>query len=731
MVSNREALQNNTELLVLRSIVSTVQDGVFCFVSKADQRLIVYANETFERLTGYSAEDLQEKDAGTFFTDFFEKSEQMQIERIIELKACYQGGVKLYPYQGLHLWVKFTLAPVDLGDEDHFYYIGILKREYQQEKLLEKLRDSFDSKIMGMVIVDENLRMLETNDQFLNILGYDRNDPAVREMTWRKLSLLPPEEIDEMGEILRSQSSEIGMIKPLTTQLLNKNGQPVEVILTGAQLHLSEPRSIVFVIDNSRQKKIEHELENRLRKENLIRHIVELLNRSDALEEICNETVRMLGEYLQVDRCILRPFRFVNERAGRESVYNQIDLTQFVAQYTSGEDIEKIRIEDFPVQSFRYSENPYHLKTIVIEYEDSSQWKEYFRLLVEKYQFEFNHEPLERLFQKIDVYQKKYQIRALLKMDITYHDLPYGDLFLHQCNSKRLWTQDDIHLLETICFNLGGALYHMRLFQREQRARQEAETAKIQKEEFLANMSHELKTLLNAIIGYADMLNNMFSTSMELVGGKEQKYCQNISAAGQRLNRIMNHILSVIDIDSGRVNLQLQPIDIEAFSGQLLNQVRGEADKKNIEIELFIEPGLSYLEADEESLGLALLSLLENAIKFNVPNGRVTLRFRMSEDGGFVICEIEDTGIGISDEKLADVFSLFYQADGTRTRAYEGAGLGLYLAKRRIELCGGTIQIRSCIGQGTMITVTLPKTGGGGTSSPYIGVGAQDKDFAN
>jgi two-component system, cell cycle sensor histidine kinase PleC len=237
-------------------------------------------------------------------------------------------------------------------------------------------------------------------------------------------------------------------------------------------------------------------------------------------------------------------------------------------------------------------------------------------------------------------------------------------------------------------------------------ARSAAEAANRAKSRFLAVMSHELRTPLNAVIGFSDLMRNgIFGP---LGDARYSEYLNDIHTSAQSLLALINDILDTAKIDSGKMELFEEPIDLEEQVNSALRIIAPRAVAASVQLETQLSPNLPILHADRRAIRQILLNLLSNAVKFS-PNGKVTVTVCEEANGG-VSLNVADTGIGMSTDEIDVALSPFGQIANVHTRVHDGTGLGLPLVKSLALLHGASFSIKSQPGAGTAVTIVFPAT---------------------
>lgn len=248
-------------------------------------------------------------------------------------------------------------------------------------------------------------------------------------------------------------------------------------------------------------------------------------------------------------------------------------------------------------------------------------------------------------------------------------------------------------------------LNHLRLFSYEIKAKKLEEIDKM-KDDFISMASHELKSPLTAIRGYAELLKDTFAEkNKEEIENEQKRYIENIDISTQRLGTLVEDLLDVSRIEQNRLPFDCKTIEMDKIVSDIEQEMKVMADQKELQLLNNIK-GISKVEADPERVKQILINLVSNAIKYT-PKGKVEIQGK--EDEKWVYITVTDTGMGISAENLAQLFSKFYRIKNSETANISGTGLGLWISREIAQKMGGDLTVESIEGVGSHFTLKIKK----------------------
>ncbi|BAY23114.1 multi-sensor hybrid histidine kinase [Calothrix sp. NIES-2100] len=565
-----------------------------------------------------------------------------------------------------------------------------------------RFRRMFDSHVVGMIFADFQGKIIDTNDHFLQMLGYTREEFNTGAINWQALTPVEhvPADFAAMMHLM-----EHGEIDPWEKEYYRQDGSRIPVLIGAAILPGSDDQTICVVVDISKRKKAEEIIRQQIEREKLLREITQKIRQSLDLQTIFDTACHEIRQVIQSDRVGI--FKFYPE--------SNFDDGEFVAESV---------LEGFP-------------SVMAIRVHDHCFGENYSSLYA-----------LGRSYVVDDIYNAgmttchtdilaQFQVRANLIMPLLCGDELWGLLCVHQCGTTRHWEQSEIDFTQQLANQLAIAIQQANLYEQLQQelkehqhteakltqsnqqlafSNQELAHATRLKDEFLASMSHELRTPLNAILGMSEGLQEgVFG----IVNENQLKALETIERSGSHLLELINDILDVAKIEAGQITLNCTLVSAAHLCQSSLAFIKQQALQKGIQLDIKLQHNLPDLLVDERRIRQVLINLLNNAVKFTPQAGSITLEVQqISPDiaitdipgQNFLQIAVRDTGIGISLENINKLFQPFIQIDSALNRQYAGTGLGLTLVKRIVELHGGRVGLTSELGVGSCFTIELPST---------------------
>jgi PAS domain S-box-containing protein len=614
--------------IAFKALTENLKSAVFTFNTKG---YFVYANPATERITGYSAEELEQM---YFFDivhpDYREIVKQRGMNRLHGSGESPTYEFKIICKDQSEKWIEITNTRVSLQNQSVVLgtAIDITERKKAEEQLkieqayFEKL---FENSPEAIVITSNNGIIEHINQEFTNLFGYTKEEAvgkAIDDLISNR----------EQYQEAREKTKFIAKGERVSAETVRKHkeGHLINVSILGAPIEVEGKQRAVYGIyrDISDRVKTQEAL-----KESKVQ-----------LQYVLNNTKDII---FQVD--LKGNFIFINKAAEKMTGYEQ-------------EEILKRSFYDFVAP-------------------------EYHNLIEERVKKRVARESLPESF-KFEIITKDNN-RVWLELTtnpVIRRDEVVGIQGVARDVSERIEFEEQL-----------------------KRAKEKAEEADQLKSAFLANMSHEIRTPMNAILGFSNLLNNPSVTKAQ-----QEEYIEIINSRGNQLLQVINDIIDLSKIDSNQLLLEKETFNLNHFMDEIhtnFSQSIKEAYKKNIDLKL--EKGLkddkSAVQLDKTRLEQVLTYLLRNAIKYT-EEGMIKFGYELEQraEPKQLKFFIQDTGVGIPEEKQEVIFERFRQSDDSKTREYGGTGLGLSISKGLVEMMGGAIWLYSVPSEGTTFYFTLP-----------------------
>ncbi|MDX2212133.1 MAG: GAF domain-containing sensor histidine kinase [Oculatellaceae cyanobacterium bins.114] len=305
---------------------------------------------------------------------------------------------------------------------------------------------------------------------------------------------------------------------------------------------------------------------------------------------------------------------------------------------------------------------------------------------------------------------KVHQVNDAIIFPLVYQEEILGVIGVFSERSQE-WSSDELLLAEMVVNQCAIAIHHIQSRKKEvtqapqgkTTLHDELENSENQFNCFLAETSHELRTPLSAILGFSHVLQQQYYGELN---EKQLQYIECISSSGNHLLALVNDILDLAKVEAKQAELDLSEINVFDLCRSCFNLIQEQAQEKGLSLSYKIAPEIHHCLGDSRRVKQILINLLSNAVKFT-SIGSVTLQVEHQAQG--VSFVVSDTGIGISSEKIPNLFQPFQQLNENFKSEANGTGLGLYLSRRLAQLHGGEITIKSSLGNGSEFTFFLPK----------------------
>ena len=296
-------------------------------------------------------------------------------------------------------------------------------------------------------------------------------------------------------------------------------------------------------------------------------------------------------------------------------------------------------------------------------------------------------------------------LRACLAVPLVRSGRALGALGIRSYDSAVRYTEDDARMLALFADQVAAALTTVDAFGRQRQAVEQLERLNRAKTEFVSIVSHEFRTPLTGIQGFSEMMRDEDLTLDEM-----REYAGDINKDAQRLNRMINEMLDLDRMESGRMTIHPERMDLNAVIDDVADRVRPNAPNHTLTLDL--QPDLPQIQADRDRMTQVASNLLNNAVKYSPTGGRITVTTRA--DGDELRFDVRDEGLGIPPDALETIFERYSRVDSQATKDIQGTGLGLPIVRQIVHLHGGKVWAESELGRGSVFHVVLPLAGAGG-----------------
>ena len=670
-INAESALKESEELY--RKLIATLPDIIAITDVKGE---IIFLNEIGIRFTGYqSFEEVKHLN----FINFIVEEDKAKVMTNFKKTFFKNIGAQEYNFVNkngerflfeIHREILRTVEGSPYGLIFSCRDITARKKAaFELAQSEEKYRTLVDS-IQDGVFLIENGIMLFVNRAFCTMIGYDINEIEGRAFT----KFVAPEDMDLVVNNYKLRQEGKSTPSSYEWRMLHKNGGRVFVNMTARVINYQGKKASIGTIkDVTLQKELEQTL---MSQKNLFKGVADAANillTERNFDRAMNRTLESLGQSSDIDRVYI--------------FENGIDIT-------SGE----------PILSQRYE---WTNGTVSAEIDNPQlQNLHYYPMFESWYPVLKSGKIINSLVKDLNPALKdllsEEDIKSILLVPIMVKNEFWGFIGFDYCKSDRIWRDSEISILQTTVANLGGIIERELAKKELIEAKETAEEMSKLKSNFLANMSHELRTPLIAILGYTEILKT------EIENQEWNEMVSTIMQSGKRLLETLNLILDLSKVEADKVQINYSEINIAEEVNDIVNMLGPVAQKKNLYLKSDLKKEVVWSKLDKRLLHSIITNLVNNAIKYTNKGG-ITVELSVLNSGGinYAMIRVVDTGIGIAKEDQETIFNEFRQGSEGYNRHFEGAGLGLTIARKFAEKMGGSISLESEVGKGSTFTVVF------------------------
>ncbi len=686
----------SSESIIMESFSDVAEQLPIGIIVLNADRQIEYCNPAVLEILDYNSKDLLGKNIceAPFFKD-------LQARANLSCPELFAYGCKAVGFEqtcitgnGKEIPTRWKIIPAETKGKDHSSIICCIDHALRDGQLRPNPEDH-DKKYVrilengndGIVIIQDFV-VKYMNAKLVDILGYDKKEVIGRNF----MGFVSAGSKNDAYHMYVEIEGDIGLQQNQELNITSKTGKIIPMkILSSSIEYEGTPADLVILHDISQRKSSEKELQEYSQK---LKVFNELIRRKLNLEKSISYVSSVLVAPVDIDIAIEECLGNIGTLCGASRVYLFMikeEVMDNTHEWRSeGVEPQKENLRDLPVSMFPWWMDKLHKGEIIHVTDVSSMPPE-------------AHSEKEIL--------EMQDISSLIVLPLYVSGKMSGFVGMDNVVNTGSWSEEDINVLGIMSNLVGSAIerrqneetlsiHSMQL----EKAYDELKVLDRMKSEFLANLSHELKTPLHSIYGYSSLLD-------EEVFGKlnenQRKSVDSIVRNSERLGSLIDSLLYMGNVLAGTAQYTIDTILLENILDRAIETYSDQARQKSVTVSKNVIMLHPFIDGDVNFLIQLMDKLMDNAVKFTLKGGQVNLS--AYEEGNDVHIEVQDTGIGIPEENVKDIFTSFYQVDGSSTRKYGGNGLGLYVSKLIVEAHQGRIWLESEKGIGTTVHVLLPK----------------------
>ena len=644
----------------------------------------IYVSPSNARMTGFSVEESMAMTLDETLTpsslDRVKRvlAEELEIEKKPQKDLSRSRTIEVEEYckDGYTIWEEIKTTFLRDIEGKPIGIQGVSRDITERKKAEEALRESRDylDKIINSIgdpifVLDRQHRYVLVNEALCALMNSAREELIGKS----PYDFFPKEQVDTFWEkdelVLRTGKENVN-----EEQITDADGN-VRTIITKKTLYTDKAgeKFIVGVVrDITDRMRTENELQ---KKEYLLAGVsiaTNILLTETDIRSATVQTLELLGAASNLDRVYI--FKVVGSETNKHLACMYLEWTRTAALQGENSDSQNRSYLSIP-RWYDMLSAGHPIKGLVKEFPESEK-----------------------------AILESQNVKSILAIPIMIKGKFWGFIGFDDCHSERIWTGTDVAILQAASASIGGAIARSQTEDELKKAKEAAESADKAKSEFLANMSHEIRTPMNAVIGLTGLLLRTDLTP------EQCDFVETIRSSGDSLLSLINDILDFSKIDSGKMDLESQPMDLRSCIESSIDLVATKASEKGVTLAYIIEKNTpETVTGDPTRLRQILTNLLSNAVKFTDKGDiEVSVSNKKLESANHEIhFAVKDTGIGISEDEINRLFQPFTQLDSSTSRRYGGTGLGLAISKRLVKMMGGKIWAESQLGFGSTFHFTI------------------------